>query len=124
MVFYEAPHKLPHTLQDMLNAWGDRRVSISRELTKRYEETIRTTLSEAVDKYTAEKPRGEFVLVIEGAPEPDPVEDGAALPQALERLRQLTDGGLSLKDAARQTAEETGLAKNLLYTEGLKGRTS
>lgn len=125
MVFYEAPHKLPDTLRDMQNAWGDRRVAICRELTKRYEETIRTTLSEAMERYPRkgegdQKPRGEFVLVIEGAPPPEPIADGAGLEQALTQLRTLKDSGLSLKDAARQTAEETGLAKNLLYTEALK----
>jgi len=119
MVFYEAPHKLPHTLKDMLNAWGDRRIALCRELTKRFEETIRTTLSEATARYAEEKPRGEFVLIIEGASEPEPAEDGADLAEALERIQALTASGLSLKDAARQTAEETGLAKNLLYKEAL-----
>ena len=122
MVFYEAPHKLPYTLEDMLTSWGDRRICLCRELTKRYEETIRTTLADALAKYTAEKPRGEFVLVIEGAPAPVPEEAGANLPQALERLSALTASGLSVKDAARQTAKETGLAKNLLYTEALKAQ--
>ena len=122
MVFYEAPHKLPYTLRDMLAAWGDRRVALCRELTKRYEETIRTTLAEAAARYAAEKPRGEFVLVIEGAPPSEPTEDGALLAQALERLRALTAAGASLKDAARQTADETGFAKNLLYTEALNER--
>jgi len=120
MVFYEAPHKVGQTLQDMLTAWGDRRVALCRELTKKYEETIRTTLSEAAARYAEEKPRGEFVLVIEGAPPPPPPENGADLEKALERLRALTAEGHSLKDAARQTAEETGLKKNLLYTEALK----
>jgi len=122
MVFYEAPHKLPYTLRDMLETWGDRRLALCRELTKRYEETIRTTLAEAAAKYTEEKPRGEFVLVIEGAPPPAPVESGADLAPALELLCARTAAGVSLKDAARQTAEETGLAKNLLYMEALKQR--
>ena len=121
MVFYEAPHKLPYALKDMLDAWGDRRICICRELTKRFEETIRTTLSEAAARYAEEKPRGEFVLVIEGAPE-TAEEDRASLTEALARLAALIDAGLSLKDAARQTAEETGFAKNLLYTEALKAQ--
>lgn len=122
MIFYEAPHKLPHTLRHMLETWGDRRIALCRELTKRYEETLRTTLSEAAARYAEEKPRGEFVLVVEGAPPPAPVEDGANLADALERIHQRTAAGISLKDAARQTANETGLAKNLLYAEALKQR--
>ena len=105
MVFYEAPHKLSYTLCDMLEAWGDRRIALCRELTKRYEETIRTTLAVASDRYAKEKPRGEFVLVIAGVPAPAPLEDGANLALALERLQALTAEGLSLKDAARQTAD-------------------
>jgi len=120
MVFYEAPHKLPNTLGDMLEAWGNRRVALCRELTKKFEETIRTTLSEAVMRYQAEKPRGEFVLVIEGAPEAEPAET-FSLQDALARLRHLMESGTSLKDAARQVSEETGIAKNRLYTEAIKG---
>jgi len=120
MVFYEAPHKLPKTLADMLEAWGDRRIALCRELTKKFEETIRTTLSESVMRYQTDKPRGEFVLVIEGAPEAEPAE-AFSLHDALERLRLLMESGTSLKDAARQVSEETGIAKNRLYTEAIKG---
>jgi len=119
MVFYEAPHKLPHTLRDMHAAWGDRRITLCRELTKRFEETIRTTLSEAMARYETEKPRGEFVLIIEGAAEVD-AADTVSLEDALLRVRILTDTGEPLKGAARQVAEETGLSKNLLYAEAVK----
>ena len=67
MVFYEAPHKLVTTLQDMLAAWGDRRIAIVREITKIHEEVIRTTLKEAAERYSNENIKGELVLVIEGA---------------------------------------------------------
>ena len=67
MVFYEAPHKLATTLQDMLAAWGDRRIAIVREITKIHEEVIRTTLKEAAERYSNENVKGELVLVIEGA---------------------------------------------------------
>ena len=68
MVFYEAPHKLLATLKDLANAFGaDRRVSLCRELTKLHEEVVRTTLGEAVARYTENAPRGEFVVVVEGA---------------------------------------------------------
>ena len=122
MIFYEAPHKLPYTLCDMLEAWGDRRIALCRELTKRFEETIRTTLSQAAARYAEEKPRGEFVLVIEGAPPPDETAEESKLEEALLRLRELTEAGISRKDAARRVAEETGIAKNVLYAEGLRER--
>ena len=66
LVFYEAPHKLQNTLEDMLRFFGDRKISLCRELTKLHEEVIRTTLSQAAEMYRDVKPKGEFVLVIEG----------------------------------------------------------
>ena len=66
MIFYEAPHKLIYTLKDMLEYFGDRKISLCRELTKIYEEVIRLTLSEAVDYYMERNPKGEFVLVVDG----------------------------------------------------------
>ena len=122
MIFYEAPHKLPATLRDMFQAWGNREIALSRELTKRYEETIRTTLEEAADRYTREKPKGEFVLVIAGAAPQGESLEKEALEQALLRLDALTASGLSVKDAARQCAMETGIAKNTLYAEALARR--
>lgn len=122
IIFYEAPHKLPNTLRDMLTAWGDRRIALCRELTKRYEETIRTTLAEAAIRYADDKPRGEVVLIIEGAPPPSAETDGETLDRALARVRDLTSAGQSLKDAARAVSEESGIAKNLLYAEALKDR--
>ena len=67
MIFYEAPHKLKATLNDLYNALGDREIAVCRELTKVHEEVVRTTLSGAVAKYETEKPMGEFVLIIGGA---------------------------------------------------------
>ena len=114
MVFYEAPHKLPATLQDLLDTLGDRRLALVRELTKLHEEVIRTTLSEAVERYRQQPPRGEFVLVVEGAA---PVEEVAATPrQAAQLARELiNEQGLSLSEAARQAAAQTGLKKGDIY---------
>src|SRR5699024_10931583 len=67
MVFYEAPHKLLSTLQDLLEALGNRKISIAREITKMHEQILHTTLSDALSYFTENAPRGEFVLVIEGA---------------------------------------------------------
>ena len=114
MIFYEAPHKLAATLQDMLAAWGDRRIAIVRELTKVHEEVIRTTLREAAERFAQENARGELVLVIEGAKAPEPGE-GITLAQAVALARRLMEQGASASDAARQAAKETGLKKGEIY---------
>lgn len=113
MVFYEAPHKLPGTLRDLLEALGDRRVALVRELTKVHEEVVRTTLSEAAARYGSETPRGEFVLVVEGT---TPKEPPAVTPQeALARARAYMQQGQSASEAARLAAAETGLKKGEIY---------
>ena len=118
MIFYEAPHKLLATLADMVQVFGgERPISICRELTKLHEEVIRTTLQEAVEKYTQQPPKGEFVLVIAGAP-----EQKSALPSpadAAARVAELMADGKSRKDAIRQTAQELNLPKNVVYDAAL-----
>ncbi len=113
MVFYEAPHKLLRTLQDLLDVFGDRDVALCRELTKLHEEVIRTTLSAAVARFSETPPRGEFVLVLRGAEKPSAPEmteaDAAA---AVERYRA---EGKSLKEACRLAAAESGYSRNALY---------
>ena len=113
MIFYEAPHKLPITLADLCRAFGgERRVALCRELTKLHEEVQRMTLQEAVETCVA--PRGEYVLIVEGAPETPPT--AAATPEtALALMEALLAQGVSRKDAARRVAEQTGLPKNTLY---------
>ena len=119
MIFYEAPHKLLATLADMAEVFGgDRSISLCRELTKLHEEVVRTTLSEAVAKYTEAPPKGEFVLVVAGAPAEKkevPSETDAAA-----RVAQLLQQGLSRKDAVKQAAAELGLPKNIVYDIALK----
>ena len=119
MIFYEAPHKLVATLQDMAAVFGeDRSISLCRELTKLHEEVVRTTLGGAIEKYTENAPKGEFVLVVAGAPEQEKetaTEDDAAM-----RVQQLMDEGLSRKDAIKQTAKELNLPKNVVYDAALK----
>ena len=119
MIFYEAPHKLLTTLEDMADAFGaDRPISLCRELTKLHEEVVRTTLGEAVEKYTQSPPKGEFVLVVAGAPVQEkvlPTESDAA-----KRVAQLMASGISRKDAIKQTAKELDLPKNVVYDAALK----
>ena len=115
MIFYEAPHKLRRTLADLRDAFGaPRRAALCREMTKLHEEVIRTTLGEAAELYTEENPpRGEFAIVIAGAPED---AGGAVTPEAaLALVNEYRAAGMSLKEACRQAAEKTGLKKNELY---------
>nr|WP_300168290.1 16S rRNA (cytidine(1402)-2'-O)-methyltransferase [uncultured Flavonifractor sp.] len=119
MIFYEAPHKLTATLADLAEVFGpDRRISLCRELTKLHEEVRRTTLGEAMAWYAENPPRGEFVLVVEGAAEGAKAQP--TLEEGLARVAQLREEGLSLKDAARQAAKETGLPKNELYGKAVE----
>ncbi len=119
MIFYEAPHKLSATLGDLQDVFGaDRRISLCRELTKLHEEVRRTTLGEAVDYYRANPPKGEFVLVVEGAPHQAPEQ--MTLEAGVERMVQLMEAEkLSRKEAAKRVAAETGLGKNELYQKSL-----
>ena len=118
MVFYEAPHKLEDTLEDFVAVFGgERRIALCRELTKLHEEVVRTTVSQALADCATRPPRGEYVLVVEGAPEAPPQE---ADPQAaLERVAQLRGEGLSLKEACAKAGEEFGMKKRQLYDMSL-----
>lgn len=116
IIFYEAPHKLVATLKDLLKFYGDRKISICRELTKLHEEVIRTTLAEAVELYDDDrrKPRGEFVLVVEGA-RPEEIKE-MTLEDALRQVEKLIENGMRGADACRETAKTSGFSKSELYT--------
>ena len=118
MVFYEAPHKLLATLEDMAAVFGpERPISLCRELTKLHEEVIRTTLEDAIAMYREKDPRGEFVLVVAGA---IPAEKAMPTAQdAAARVATLVEGGMSRKDAIKQTAKELNLPKNAVYEAAL-----
>ena len=119
MVFYEAPHKLVNTLEDMAAVFGkDRPLSLCRELTKLHEEVVRTTLGEAIEKYSAQPPKGEFVLVVAGAPEKQ--KEVFTSDDAAGRVRALMKTGMSRKDAVKQTAQELNLPKNVVYEAALQ----
>ena len=118
MVFYEAPHKLLATLEDMAAVFGaDRSISLCRELTKLHEEVVRTTLGQAIERYTEQPPKGEFVLVVAGAPAK--IEEEATPQDAAARVAQLMEEGMSRKDAVKQTAQELKLPKNVVYEAAL-----
>lgn len=116
LVFYEAPHKLLTTLADMRDVLGEkRRISLVREMTKIHEEVRRTTLGEAAAYYAQNSPKGEFVLVIEGAPEPEPPE--ISLDEAVEEAKALVEGGLRAADAAKQVSARTPFRKSEIYSQ-------
>ena len=119
MIFYEAPHKLTATLTDLAQVFGEtRRISLCRELTKLHEEVLRMTLGEAVQYYRTTEPRGEYVLVVEGAQETP--QAAATQDDAVARAQALIAQGYSKKDAVRQAAAETGFPRNALYDAILK----
>ncbi len=113
MVFYEAPHKLTATLKDLYKYLGDRRIALIKELTKIHETVERTTLSEACEKYSAQTPKGEFVIVIEGSTEPKQKE--VSLDEAVALAKGLIENGMAINDAAKEIAKETKLKKGDIY---------
>lgn len=112
MIFYEAPHKLPATLKDMLNYFGDRKIILVRELTKIHETVHQTTISEAIKFYDENSPKGEFVLIIEGFSEE---EKQYTLEDALKIAEDLVKNGESTSFAAKKSAEMTGVKKGEIY---------
>ena len=113
MVFYEAPHKLPYTLRDMAEVFGDRRIALVREITKIHEECVRTTLYKAAEYYEQNAPKGEFVLVIEGAKAEEQKE--MTLEDAVEAAKKAMENGSSASDAAKEAAKLSGFKKGEIY---------
>ncbi|MFI3313082.1 MAG: 16S rRNA (cytidine(1402)-2'-O)-methyltransferase, partial [Eubacteriales bacterium] len=97
---------------------GDRRISLCRELTKLHEEVLRMTFDEAVAYYVEKDPRGEYVLIIEGAPKQE--DELPTMEDGLERVRLLMEDGASRKDAVKQAAKELRIPKNQLYEASLQ----
>lgn len=114
MIFYEAPHKLLRTLKDMYDKFGDREISICRELTKLYEEVIRTTFSDAIKFYEENTPRGEFVLVISGR-EASAKAPSLSLDDACRIIDELIADGAKLSDACKQVSQKSDHRKSELY---------
>jgi len=117
LVLFESPHRIPRSLQDMLDILGDREVVICRELTKVHEEIFRGTLSESIKHFTA--PKGEFTIVISGRKVPGRPEVDA---EVIKRLSRMHRDGISLKEAITQLSEDTGLAKKDLYQAWIKNK--
>lgn len=113
MVFYEAPHRLARTLQDLLVAFGDREIALVKELTKVHEAVERTTLSAAAAKYAEQQVKGEYVLVIHGADTPD--KASWSLEEAVTFANREIQAGASKTEAAKAAAAKSGLKKGDIY---------
>ena len=119
MIFYEAPHKLTTTLSDMLLIFGgERKISLCRELTKLNEDVMRTTLEGACAYYKENSPRGEYVLVLEGAEEAGcevtPENELLSL-SPREHVEKYMRDGMSKMDAIKKTAKDRGVPKSEIY---------
>ena len=115
MVFYEAPHKLRKTLRDLYEMLGERRVALVREITKIHEEAIRINLSEAAVMYASKEPKGEYVIVIEGAKEVEKCE--LTMDEAVKIAKELTEGGISPSEAAKKASKISGISKSDIYRQ-------
>lgn len=114
MIFYEAPHKLRTTLDDLCTAFGPQRsITLCRELTKLHETITKTTIGQAVEWHAENAPRGEYVLVVAGAEPPAPEQ--VTLEQAADRALERCAAGEKLTAAARAVAAETGFSKSEIY---------
>lgn len=118
IILYESPYRVVDLLKDMKDILGNRQISISRELTKIYEETFRGTIEEGLAKFREERPRGEFTLVVEGTDieEVDLYEDISIE----EHLKIYMDDGLTKKDAVKKVSKLRDMPKNLVYKESIK----
>jgi 16S rRNA (cytidine1402-2'-O)-methyltransferase len=116
IILYEAPHRIISLLRDLLETLGNRKISISRELTKIHEETFRGTVQEAIEKFESQNPKGEFVLVIEGADAEEKSFDHISIK---EHIKMYMDEGLSKKEAIKKVAKERNIPKSQVYREGI-----
>lgn len=120
LIFYEAPHKLKTTLADMLSFFGNRKISLCRELTKINEEIMRTTLSGACEYYSVNEPRGEYVLVVEGADKEQKDESFFSDMTVAEHIDYYVSSGMKKMDAIKAVAKDRDMPKNEIYKQSLK----
>lgn len=118
ILIYEAPHRLVRTLEELLGALGNRRITICRELTKKYEEVYRTTLEEALAHYEMEEPKGECVIVVEGKSMEELRQEQARSWDEIsmeDHMEQYESQGIDRKEAMRMVAKDRGISKRDVY---------
>lgn len=118
IILYEAPHRLVRTLGELLEALGDRKISVCRELTKKYETVFRTTISEALAYYEAEEPKGECVIVMEGRTHEDIQKEKEQAWETMpieEHMEKYLSQGMEKKEAMKQVAKDRGISKRDVY---------
>ena len=117
MIFYEAPHKLTSTIDDFIETFGeDRSVLFARELTKTHEESVRMTLAQAKKRFEEAPPRGEFVLVVDGASDEETAADAVdAMESACALAESLISQGMTKSAAVKAAAQQMKVSKNALY---------
>ncbi len=123
MIIYEAPHRLVRTLKELYEALGDRRITICRELTKRFETAFRTTFMEALQAYEEEDPKGECVIVIEGKSIKEKIEERSMASREMsmeEHMDIYVNQGIDRKEAMRMVAKDRGISKREVYQYLLK----
>lgn len=113
MIFYEAPHKLRNTLKDLYSFFGDREIAIVKELTKIHETVMRTTLKGANEYFAAENPKGEYVLILAGDKEIK--KQPLTIEEAVRTAKELVEKGMSVNEASKTVASETGFKKSEIY---------
>lgn len=120
MIIYEAPHHLRNTLNDLESVLGDRKITICRELTKKYEEACQLTIKQMIDKYNNVEPKGEYVLVIEGKSFEEKikeeVQDWLSL-SVEEHMNYYINQGMDKKEAMKKVAKDRGVSKRDIYKE-------
>ncbi len=119
IILYESPLRLLATLKSALSVLGDRQVAVVREATKMFEEVFRGTITEAIERFTLPKARGEITLVIEGAAPEEASAQEASGASVEERLRELIGSGMSERDSVRQVAAEMKLPRREVYAAAL-----
>lgn len=119
VVIYEAPHKLRNTLADLREFFGNRRIALCRELTKLNEDVFRADIEAALQKYTDQEPRGEYVLVVEGASD-DGSQSFWSEMSINEHIAFYIGQGMTKMDAIKKTARDRGVSKNEIYKETIR----
>lgn len=119
LIFYEAPHKLLNTLSDMLKYFGNRKITVARELTKKFEEFLYTDFENAIAHFNQTPPKGEFVLIIEGATEEQKSSPFDKM-TILEHINYYIEFGMDKKEAIKKVALDRNMPKRDVYTETIK----